>query len=70
MICPICSCRLKPTGSTMVESMDTTDGAVMSVQKTYQCRNSECESCSEGYIWTFNGECFIMHHLERHLEAA
>ncbi|MBI5075132.1 MAG: hypothetical protein HZB62_08230 [Nitrospirae bacterium] len=70
MICPICSCRLTPVGSTMVESMDTSDGAVMSVQNTYQCRNAGCESFTEDYIWTFNGESFIMHHLERHLEAA
>lgn len=54
----------------MVESMDTSDGAVMSVQNTYQCRNVECESFTQDYIWTFNGESFIMHHLERHLEAA
>jgi hypothetical protein len=54
----------------MVESIDTPDGAVTSVQNAYQCRNAECESFTEGYVWTFNGECFIMHHLERHLEAA
>jgi len=54
----------------MVESMDTPDGAVTTVQSTYQCRNAECESVAGGYLWTFNGESFIMHHLERHLEAA
>jgi len=70
MFCPICSCRLMPVGSTMVESMDTPDGAVTTVQSTYQCRNCECESVAGGYLWTFNGESFIMHHLERHLEAA
>jgi len=59
-----------PVGSTMVESMDTPDGAVTTVQNTYQCGNAECVSLTEGYLWTFNGECFIMHHLERHLEAA
>jgi hypothetical protein len=57
-------------GSTMVESMDTPDGAVMSIQNTYQCGNAECESVNDGYLWTFNGESFIMHHLERNLEAA
>ncbi|MDP2158727.1 MAG: hypothetical protein Q8K68_13585 [Nitrospirota bacterium] len=70
MFCPICSCRLMPVGSTMVESMDTPDGAVTTVENTYQCRNVECESFTEDYIWTFNGESFIMHHIERHLEAA
>jgi len=59
-----------PVGSTMVESMDTPNGAVTTVQSTYQCRNAECESVAGGYLWTFNGESFIMHHLERHLEAA
>jgi len=59
-----------PAGSTLVESIDTADGAVTSVQNTYQCRNAECDSFTEGYIWTYNGESFIMHHLERHLEAA
>jgi len=59
-----------PVGSTMVESMSTCDGAVMSVQNTYLCENAACESLAEGYLWTFNGESFIMHHLERHLEAA
>ncbi len=59
-----------PAGSTLVERMDTSDGAVTTVQDTYQCRNAECESFTEGYIWTYNGECFIMHHLERNLEAA
>ena len=70
MFCPICDCRLMPVGSTMVESMDTPDGAVTTVRNTYQCRNAECDSCTEGYVWTFNGESFIMHHMERHLEAA
>ncbi len=59
-----------PAGSTLVESIDTADGAVTTVQNTYQCRNAECDSFTEGYIWTYNGESFIMHHLERHLEAA
>ena len=70
MFCPICNCRLVPAGSTMVESMDTPDGAVMTVQDTLQCSNAKCDSCAEGYVWTFNGECFIMHHLEIPLEAA
>ena len=70
MFCPICDCRMIPVGSTLVESIDTADGAVTTVQNTYQCRNAECESLTEGYIWTYNGECFIMHHLERSLEAA
>jgi DNA polymerase IIIc chi subunit len=59
-----------PAGSTLVESIDTADGAVTTVQNTYQCRNAECDSFTERYIWTYNGESFIMHHLERHLEAA
>ncbi len=70
MVCPICSRQLLPAGIKMVESMDSSDGAVMSVQNTYQCRNVVCESFTEDYIWTFNGESFIMHHIERHREAA
>jgi hypothetical protein len=54
----------------MVESIDTPDGVVTTVQDTYHCRNAECESCTESYIWTFNGENFIMHHLERYPDAA
>jgi hypothetical protein len=59
-----------PVGSTLVESIDTADGAVTTIQNAFQCRNAECESFTEDYIWTYNGECFIMHHLERPLEAA
>ncbi len=59
-----------PVGSTMIESLDTPDGAVTTVQDAYRCRNTECESFTEGYVWTFNGESFIMHHMERDMESA
>jgi len=68
MICPICNRSLVLAGSTMVESMDTPDGALTTVQDTYRCRNTDCESFMEAYIWTYNGESFLMHHLERPLE--
>jgi hypothetical protein len=59
-----------PVGSTMIESLDTSAGTVSSVQEAYQCRNAECEAFTEAYVWTFNGESFILHRMERPLEAA
>jgi hypothetical protein len=70
MFCPICYHRLALTGHDMVVTTDTSDGAVSTVRKSYQCRNVRCNSIIGDYIWTYNGERFLMHHLERPLETA
>jgi|GEM_PF-5156388 hypothetical protein len=70
MNCPICGCIMITDGNMMVESVDTRDGTETTLCCAYRCRDAECESFTEGYIWTFNGESFIMHQMERELEAA
>lgn len=69
MRCPICNSRLVMTGLAVWVTSGNPEVAP-SLRHTYNCTNPSCESSQNDITWTYNGDVFIMHHVEAHQEEA